>query len=63
MYSIFLIRENNEKEFYAGISENTPHPIIRSTVKEIADKEGCKVFVRYITPTGRIEEWDNLSIP
>lgn len=63
MYSIFLINEAGEKEFYGAVSEHTPEPVIRGTVKKIAKKENCKVFVRYITSTGRIEEWDNLTIP
>lgn len=63
MYSIFLIQDNGRKEFYAGIPATTPEAIIRSTVKEISEKENCPVFVRYITATGKIVEWDHLTIP
>ena len=62
MFSIFLLR-NGEKEFYGAISDHTPTSIIRSTVKQISEKHDCTVFVRYITSTGNIEEWDNLTIP
>lgn len=59
MYNIFLIEDDGSKTFYANIPATTPEAIIRSTVKEISDKENCSVFVRYITASGKIVEWDH----